>query len=202
MATGYTHEVAERDDMTFNEFVWKCARAMGAFVHMRDDSLNTELVLPKVNPYYYEQVESAKKKKLEVLSLSDQEIKKRLDNSLQKEIDDNKKYKQELLKKKARYENMLAKVKAWDADVSHSHLKEFMIDQLTSSLKFDCGYINDYDREPQKLSVKEYKDMLIEMADQDIEYATRSLKEQENAVSQANAWIQKLMKDVPPPSVK
>ena len=47
MPTGFTSEVAERDDFTFQDFVWKCVRAFGAFMHMRDESSDAELTMPK-----------------------------------------------------------------------------------------------------------------------------------------------------------
>jgi len=40
MPTGYTNCI--KDGVTFEQFVWKCARAMGALVMMRDEPSNVD----------------------------------------------------------------------------------------------------------------------------------------------------------------
>ena len=40
MPTGYTAEILNGEIKTFPEFAKKCARAFGAMIHMRDDSLD------------------------------------------------------------------------------------------------------------------------------------------------------------------
>ena len=43
MATGYTYPVVEGKITEFSEFALGCARAFGAFMHMRDDNSDAPL---------------------------------------------------------------------------------------------------------------------------------------------------------------
>jgi len=69
MPTGYTNCI--KDGVTFEQFVWKCARAMGALVMMRDEPSNAPIPV-KFEPsnYYAEEVAKAKAKLLHWFNIS------------------------------------------------------------------------------------------------------------------------------------
>ena len=54
MPTGYTANIVDGEE-TFEEYVWRCTRAFGAMMHMRDDSLGAKFTVPdnadKGNPH-------------------------------------------------------------------------------------------------------------------------------------------------------
>ena len=75
MPTGYTAAIAY--DISFEDFVMRCARAMGACIDMKEDSLVTPI--PKkfeVSSYYSNKLTEAKKelKRLEQISIEKAEV--------------------------------------------------------------------------------------------------------------------------------
>lgn len=67
MTTGYTSII--EDGCSFAEYVWRCARAMGANIRMRDDSLDTPVREYEVDPHHQEQAEAAAKLVAELESM-------------------------------------------------------------------------------------------------------------------------------------
>lgn len=50
MPTGYTAAITDKD-ISFEQFVWDCARAFGALVLQRDDAIGSPIKLPEPSPY-------------------------------------------------------------------------------------------------------------------------------------------------------
>lgn len=59
MPTGYTYQVTE-DNYSFEDFVWNCAKAFGAFIHMRDEPNSAKIIMPKESFYYQDQLDEAR----------------------------------------------------------------------------------------------------------------------------------------------
>lgn len=74
MPTGYTQDLADGKDVTFEQFAMKCARAFGALIEMRDEPMDAEI--PKkftTPPYYSERLERARARVTEVNSWTQQQ---------------------------------------------------------------------------------------------------------------------------------
>lgn len=96
------------------------------------------------------------------------------------------------VEQKKRYMDMLLLVRAWTPPTNdHVKLKEFMIDQITESIKFDCGdyWTNKNIKRPSgKLwRLRKINDALHDMA----LYNDKYLKEVERTDGR-NQWIQQL----------
>jgi len=187
MPTGYTLDLYNGKDVTFEEFVLKCARAFGALIDMRDESMDAPIP-EQFEPSDYHLTELIKaKKRLEEAKkwnekIAEQEAERAYHEALKKREEFVKKNK--LIRK--RYEDMLSKVREWKPPTpDHVDLKKFMIQQLEDSIEFDC-FIPEM---PQRLSGKEFKEQQIRKALDDIEYHEKEYAKEVNRVHERNKWL-------------
>lgn len=204
MATGYTACLAE-NNVSFEEFVWQCARAFGPFIHMRDDGLSSEIRMPDPrDEYYTERLQEAREEleKYTKMTLQEAHI---LNN---KSYNDNRKRIQDALKGerelKIKYSNMLDKVKAWTPPSSdHENLKKFMIEQIETSIKHDCDesyYLKEL--ELPQISDKKWLETQRQDARDDIDYASKHIEESNLHYKEKIAWITALQSSVSMPNKK
>lgn len=85
MPSGYTCGVQEDKITDAKDFILSCSREFGAFIHMRDDGLNTEIKYREVGDYYPRKLEEVKREFEEFKQLSDDDIQKQLDDCYEKE---------------------------------------------------------------------------------------------------------------------
>ncbi len=197
MATGYTAEFEKRD-LSFSEFVWRCARAMGAFFHMRENGLGDKLTLPVLDTYHRDALRQAEKDLEAFKKLTKSQLKKMMETEQQ----DAKKYADARLEKthllKDRYSRMLAQVKAWTPpSVEHHGLKDFMIEQLESSIKHDC-YEDSFCRE-MKETFQQWQQSKMDAEIYSVEYHAREWEKDQETHKKLVAWIKALQTDVPFP---
>jgi chromosome condensin MukBEF ATPase and DNA-binding subunit MukB len=193
MPTGYTEDIYEGKDVSFSDFALKCARAFGACIEQRDDDPNDKpkLIEKTKDNYHIKKIEKAKKWKKPTKAEFDAYVKKQTAY-----------YNEQINKQnklKASYQKMLDKANAWTPPTKeHEGLKKFMIEQLNSSIEFDCD--NDYyQRELNNIKQLTYNQYVKDMRDsnkRDIEYHTNELKKENERVDNRNAWISALYKSL------
>lgn len=193
MATGYTAEIEK--GITFEKFVMQCARAFGACVMMRDDPMDAEI--PEVfesSKFHIEHIEEVQEtiKDLESMYLS---------VANDKAVEE---YRQEVIRHQERiseknalrekYNAMLSKVKAWQPPTpDHQGLKDFMIQQIESSIDFDCDtewYIKNYS--PVLLTGEQWLTDKIAKALKDLDYHTKENQKEIERAEGRTAWIKAL----------
>lgn len=192
MATGYTTDIHDGKEVSFTDFILKCTRAMGVAIMQRDQDLSVPLVDEEVPSDYHQ-------KALSKAIITAAELKRlSLDEWEQRERDDREAattHVRDAIKKageiRVRYESMLAEVEAWRPPTpEHQGLKDFMTEQLTSSIKFDCNV--SYLTMPPTRTAEEFRDERIAKAERDIEYHREGwAKDQERAASR-NRWVRDL----------
>ncbi len=196
MATGYTADVQSGKIKTFSNFAIQCARAMGALITMRDERLGAPIP-DELTPstYHREALQEAQQELERLRTMTDAEI-RRLWNQEREGVEQrNEKYRMESEQYRQRYEAMLAKVKAWNPPThEHNGLKEFMVEQLTESIKFDCG-------EPFQMPLPESfedwkKDKLARVA-RDVFYHQEKQAEEESRTAGRNRWLAELRASLP-----
>jgi hypothetical protein len=184
MPTGHTAGIA--DGMTFKEFALNCARSYGF-----EDGLK-EI---KVDDYITESVKDAIKSfnEFNSMSLKDRkelfakEKKKGLASALDS-INDTK----ELEKK---YRAMLKKVNKFVPPTKeHEQYKKFMIDQINSSIDFDCSMKYKVERleSIKKWDFKTWESDRLDDLSRDVDYAQEKLEEEKKRIKGCNDWIAKL----------
>ena len=192
MPTGYTADI--KDGESFEDFAMHCARGMGACVMMRDEPAGTPIP-EKFEPssYHTKALKAAEKalSSLKVLTPEQQEA-----NStgvFNKAMAENEKRIRESMDLREKYNHMLSLVEAWDPpSEDHAYFKDFMADQIETSIEFDCNdgyYLNN---KPQLLSGTEWAAQETERALKDIVYHTEEHRKEIKRVAARNKWLKDL----------
>jgi len=191
MSTGYTTAIEK--GITFKDFALRCARAFGALVSMRDDSLDAQIPREFKPSDYYKDELDAKLAELERIKGASTAV-------LQEDIHcENAKSEAALaesrkkaLTLKAKYEDMLEQVKTWTPPTSdHTELKSFMIQQITDSIRHDCSVSPEF--YPRiSLSPEEYRLKRIKELGKDIKYYSEEYERELERTKSRNLWIKQL----------
>jgi hypothetical protein len=191
MPTGYTAGVADGTIKDFKTFALRCARNFGALVTMRDEPFDAEIPESfEPSSYYKEKLENSLNDFENFKKLTNEQIEEQCQKSYEDELASYNEYKEKDLIQQQNYENMLKKVKDWNPPTSeHQNMKKFMVEQLTESIRFDCGYSR---QEPIKLSSKEWAEKEFNKINKDIEYYQKALAEEEARCRERTEWIKAL----------
>lgn len=179
--------------MTFEQFALRCARSFGALVSMRDEPMDTPIPDEfSMDAHYQKDYEEAKAAYENFLQNppTDDELEKSYARYVQKETDHAREANEKRSSGRKRYEAMLAKVRQWEPPTQeHVNLKDFMIEQLTDSIDFDCREYKsricgkqeymEYER-----SGKYYEDKL--------RVSKESLEKAIQSCASRNAWLKDL----------
>ena len=189
MPTGYTQKI--ENGIEFNEFVLSCARAFGALISMRDEPSDAPIP-EKFEPSDYHSkalVEAQKElKKYKTMSLERAEILS--EGNYKKELKYYAKQNRKDAKLKKKYEAMLTKVKKWTPPTKdHEELKNFMIQQIESSINWDC-----HERKmPKKYSAKRWLSDAKKHAKRDVAYHTKGNEEEIKRCADRTNWVKSLV---------
>lgn len=192
MPTGYTAIIQERPTISFPEFAWRCARAMGACVMQRDDPMQEPPRLDAPNSYHRVKIEEAEAKLREVEQMTEPER----CSAAEKEFADEELRISSVIQEKRSteeaYRRMLDMVKAWNPPTpDHQGLKDFMIQQITDSIKWDCD-TEFYDRPIAKLTGDEWRSKRLESLVSEIAYHLQHDAEEVERTRQRNEWKRQL----------
>lgn len=196
MPTGYTANLNEGKEPSFETFVLRCSRA---FIHfMREDPMDAKIPdkIP-VSDYHKKAIAKAKLdiKKWAKVTLAQAE--KLLEAEKIKEEAEEKRNK---LKQKDiyfRYHAMMSKVEHWKAPKELEGLKKFMLEQLSESIKYDCGEVTKMPDAPEEpMTPQEFLDNKRESALSDLTYHTKEHAKEISVAKQNEAWIKALKKSV------
>jgi len=187
MPTGYTAAVA--DGISFEQFVMGCARAMGALVMMRDEPSDAPIP-ERFEPSKYNAVKLAEARtKLD--RLDGMTLEQRAAEAKEHYVGAMKRWSEraaERHEQRCHYEAMLRKVRDWvPPSNEHSGFKDFMIEQLTQSIDFDCG--GTWDKEPEELSGDAWLGQQVREAQRNVEYHTKANAEEIERTESRNKWI-------------
>lgn len=139
MPTVYTSDLYYGKPQTFSGFAMECARAFGALVHLRDSQGAEIPDVIEADDYHLRQQQEAEQEFERLRSMSYEEIKAAATEAAEQTDRRWAEARRDTAEKQARYEAMLAEVQAWKPPTKdHQGLKDFMVQQLTDSLRFDC----------------------------------------------------------------
>ena len=192
MPTRYTEAINK--GISFEKFVMQCARAMGACITMRDDSFGAEIP-ERFEPsdYYQKRLKEAKEtlKRLQKMSVADAQ--KQAKAEYKSEVVRWEKQIEESHRLNQKYTEMLSQVKQWQPPTpDHDGLKNFMVEQITSSINFDCNTEYYHDNPPQMLSGEKYLEKNTTSALRDIDYYKKQNREEIDRINSRNVWIKQL----------
>lgn len=141
MPTGYTSGILDGKIITFEQYAKTCMRAMGACIHMRDDSFDTPYTERVPSDYHSKNVIEYQMKLIEINNMSDDQIIELETSNINSRI----KQMQECIKNRKLDNALLEKFyyKALDYSpptADHEGIKKFMIDQLRTTIDQDGNY--------------------------------------------------------------
>jgi hypothetical protein len=197
MPTGYTLVIDDRPDVSFEEFVWRCARAFGALVTMRDDSIDApipEELQPA--PYYRESLIGAETRLQLAKAMTLDEARAAMAAEATETEVDNARRRAEHAKKVSGYRRMRQLVLEWEPPSSdHAGLRKFMLEQLSTGDPGEC-----YQSSAFVGTAEEWLAHRIAEAERDVEWSRNVLREEEERVRLRNEWLRKLRASVPMPA--
>lgn len=191
MPTGYTAGIADGKIKNRSDYLMSCARAFGALIHMREDSLDCKIKKAVPSDYYKRQLSLTQNKLDELINADDNGIQSMIDKTYNRELKSNKEYYQKGKIENDRYVKMLSEVKEWlPPTEEHVGLKEFAIEQIITSMS---DYYKKYkDKIPNKLTIKEYRRNNTELLLEDIEYWSKHNSEEIDRCNKRNEWVNQL----------
>jgi hypothetical protein len=192
MPTGYTSDLYDGKEVTFQNFVLHCARALNVFVELREEPQDEpipDLFTP--NSFHDEQRRAAEAKIARLEGLSDEEA----DELARSSYETAKREFEELVasrtQRRGRYLAMLTQVRQWTPpSPDHEGLKAFMIQQLEDSMQSDCDMT--FITAPELQTAAEYKEQLLAAARRSLEYHAREYRMEVERVAKRNQWVRLL----------
>jgi len=191
MATGFTHDIESGKITTLPEFALRCARAFGALITMRDDCMSAAIpdVIEPDTSYYDQRIRESQERLGALRIMSVDEAVAAADAEWQSAMQGWQERQTQRSAKRTRYEAMLEKVRAWNPPTpEHIGLKEFMVEQLESSMK-----IADYEDEaPQSQHWKAWHEEQVEREQRSLLRSTEERTKEIDRAASRTAWIQAL----------
>lgn len=194
MPTGYTANVP--DGISFEQFVWQCARGMGALIMMRDEPSGAPIP-ERFEPsdYNAKKLQAAKDELTRLVNLTPDQMIAECEAEHAKLEAEKAERLAENEKQLAAYRAMLDQVLAWVPPTKdHEGLKEFMADQIRQSIKFD-DMSKHYKPEPMP-SAYEWATKAIATTTREIEYHAKAHQEEVERTEARNEWIAALRKSL------
>lgn len=189
MPSGYTSTLHD-GEQSFPDFALTCARAFGALITLRDESIDAPIP-DTIEPSTWaaEQAEKDRARIAEIEAWTEVEADDAAHRAWHSAWTRWNEQRIKTEARRARYQAMLTQVRAWQPPTAeHVEMKRFMVDQLTESLRWDC-----YETaEPTEMTGTEYALAEVDRARRDL---ARHLDDQEQENERAagrTAWIQAL----------
>lgn len=197
MPTGYTAPIKE--GISFEEFVWGCARSFGALILMRDDPTDAPIPEFKPSEYHANALVEARAELARLNAMTSEEADAEALREHANFVAERGRWQKDSDELRSKYEAMLAAAKAWKPPTAnHAGLKEFMVSQIEESIRFDChDYSTDMQSKPQS-----GEEWLSERIGQATDRIGRYAKENEEEIARANSrnsWVKQLHASVPMP---
>lgn len=189
MPSGYTADISK--GISFKEYALNCAKAFGANILMRDEPLGTPIKKYEPDDYYIKSLTEKIAEKSRFLKLSREEMIKLWNEEFSNELRDYDERLSEKLELKSKYETMLENAKKFIPPTKdHVNFKNFMIEQLESSIRFDCS--TDYMTVPKKESFLIWRTRKIKSFNENINYYMKNYGEEVVRTDSRNDWNEKL----------
>jgi len=197
MPTGYTADVSNGKIATLPDFAMGCARAFGALIAMRDEPADAPIPEFQPSDYSARQLEVATARLATLRAITPDECSAAAVADYNTQCQSRADSLRERTETRERYESMLEKVKDWTPPSDdHQRFKDFMVEQLAESIKFDCG---EYPMsELIQLTGPQWLAGQLQLAQRDIDYHTKAHAEEVERVAGRNAWVKALRESLVP----
>lgn len=202
MPTGFTAKLVDQDQ-PFENFVWTCARAMGCFIHMRDDPLDATIYVPDLPfgaEFNLEQLKRLREELEAVKEMSPEKIRNRVISEYLRQVEYHNSYSAKSQVVKQRLESMIAKVEAWNASPAHQNFKKFMLDQLRETVEHDCRPLTPPEGiDWEQFEPEEWRAKQIAWIEDSLAWYTKRNAESIKAHHENIQWVKDLAAEIKPP---
>ena len=190
MTTGYTYIIEEKEDLTLREFTLRCARAFGACVEQRDDSVDVLPRIPEPSTYHLDAIQREKARLLELKGTTSSG-REAIFNA---ECDRHQREGEASIAKckitEKRYMAMRDKVLAWEPpSPEHEGLKKFMLEQIDLCASDWEPYVYDL---RSKSTPEKWFSASIEAAEESIAYHQLQHDKEVKRYAEKKEWIASL----------
>lgn len=187
MPTGYTADVVTGKLTDFPTFALQCARAFGACIMQRDDPMDEPPKLREVSEYYRTAVTSARAELAAFEALGPDELKALCESDYTRRKASWSARQREVAIVAARLDKMTRDVKEWTPPTpEHQGLKDFMIQQLVETRKFDGTARGE---EPVRRNTDDYAAERLRELERAVEWSDEALRDEVKRCSEQNTWI-------------
>lgn len=138
MPTGYTARVQEGTVTELREYAAACARAFGAFIHMRDDDNTALLRKPQPDKFAANWVLETASRVKHWINLDEESRYAEWSNYYRTNVATTLQLTAKSALYRSRYTEMLSQIVPLDVPSELIEFKEFMVSQLTKSVESDC----------------------------------------------------------------
>lgn len=188
MPTGYT---ADLEGVTFPKFALSCARAFGALVTMRDEPSGVPIP-DRIEPSSYscDRLAGSFGVLIGIKSWSDAFAEKEAKTVHAQALERRTARMNETDATRKRYEAMIRCVEDWKPPTpDHVGLKDFMLEQLTKSIEWDCsgGF-----SEPTARSGQDHKHHCLCAILKNIAYQAKNYREELERARGRTEWVRQL----------
>lgn len=190
MPTGYTTNI---QDMSFEQFAMGCARAFGALITMRDEPADTPIP-ESFDPsdFHQKSIENLKQELQTLEAMPAKDIEKQCYEDWERKESSRMQGLLDCRALRASYEEMLSKAKSWTPPSSdHQGLKDFMIEQITKSIDFDCEE-SYYETPTERIKPNLWLLQQKQKIKRNIEYHEKAHQEEVARVNSRNEWVSAL----------
>ena len=192
MPTGYTTGVADGTITDFTEYALQCARAFGACITLRDESISSDIPHFEVNNYYKIKLSEARRDLATFLAMDESQQQKLYMEEYKNNIEVANKGIAEKQNQLQRYEKMLEMAKQFlPPSQDHINYANFLIDQLEESIKWDCD-TSYYEKLKEPIEFEVWQSKKIKDLNWNIQYNEKSHKEEIERIESRNRWISQL----------
>lgn len=196
MPSGYTYQILEDPEFTFDKYVIKC---IGAFdVSCRDGAKLQRKTEIQDDDYYIKRLISSEQELEHLEKMPEAEIIKRYqkhyDGQLKEQKEDIASYKKESKK----YNEYLDKAKAWMAPtVTHGRFKRFLIEQIEASMYYKTmeDFLESH-HVPEKQDPFEWHNQGKEYLKESISRSKLQIDKDKDRISERNEWVEAIFQSV------
>lgn len=192
---GYTWQLIEKQ-LSFPDFARLCARAFGALYHTKEEGL--DVPIPKElepNAHYLNRLRDAFIQEARLNVRPEEEWNKLFLSYKASCIQDMETGKKESQAKRDYMKNILTQVLNWEIPTEdHKNLKDFMIEQLESSIEsvLEDGWYDDQINKYETMTLEEWKEQEYDNLRRNIVFYAEAYSDEVKRVNKCNVWIKEL----------
>ena len=190
MPTGLTAGIAH--DMSFEDFIWDCARQFGALISMRDYPKDAPIPDAfNVSNYHTKALKQEKEMLEELKNMSRDALTDAAEAEFECSLASYEKSIVEHAELRDKYLAMQAKVESWEPpSPDHFELKTFMLNQIKESIDYDCS--DKYNICPaRQTGFQHFNQYLKRLLDSISDHTKEHRKEVKRAAGRTK-WVQQL----------